>query len=150
RWSRERVLRDERLREIRLAGVRPRFRHRRTHLHHRAELAVRGQAGSEAPPGNERHGAEAMMARHKRLLMVVGILAGVGLAALLGTQAFRGNIMLFFDPSQIAAGEAPVDKRFRLGGMVEKGSVQKTPGTLDIRFLVTDFKHTVAVSYSGI
>ena len=59
--------------------------------------------------------------------------------------------MFFFDPTQIAAGEVPpADKRFRLGGMVEKGSVQKTPGTLDIRFLVTDFKHTVPVKYSGI
>ena len=91
-----------------------------------------------------------MMSRYKRMWMVAGIVVGVGLAAWLGTQAFRSNVMFFFDPTQIAAGEAPTDKRFRLGGMVEKGSVQKTPGTLDIHFLVTDFKHTVAVSYSGI
>jgi cytochrome c-type biogenesis protein CcmE len=91
-----------------------------------------------------------MTARRKRMLMVIGILAGVGLAAWMGTQAFKSNIMLFFDPTQIAAGEAPSDKRFRLGGMVEKGSLQKTPGTLDIQFLVTDFKHTVPVKYSGI
>ena len=91
-----------------------------------------------------------MIARQKRMLMVVGILAGVGLAAWLGTQAFKSSIMLFFDPTQIAAGEAPADKRFRLGGMVEKGSVQKTPGTLDSQFLVTDFKHTVSVKYSGL
>ena len=91
-----------------------------------------------------------MMPRHKRMVMVAGILAGVGLAAWLGTQAFRSNVMFFFDPTQIASGEAPADKRFRLGDMVEKGSVHKTPGTLDIRFLVTDFKHTVPVSYSGI
>ena len=91
-----------------------------------------------------------MMARYKRMWMVAGILAGVGLAAWLGTQAFRSNVMFFFDPSQISAGEAPADKRFRLGGMVAKGSVQKTPGTLDIHFMVTDFKHTVPVSYSGI
>ena len=91
-----------------------------------------------------------MMSRYKRMWMVAGIVGGVGLAAWLGTQAFRSNVMFFFDPTQIAAGEAPTDKRFRLGGMVEKGSVQKTPGTLDIHFLVTDFKHTVPVSYSGI
>jgi len=91
-----------------------------------------------------------MTPRRKRMLMVVGIVAGVGLAAWMGTQAFKSNIMLFFDPSQIAAGDAPADKRFRLGGMVEKGSVQKTPGTLDIQFLVTDFRHTVPVKYSGI
>jgi len=91
-----------------------------------------------------------MIARHKRMVMVAGILAGVGLAAWLGMQAFRSNVMFFFDPTQIAAGEAPADKRFRLGGMVEKGSVRKTPGTLDIEFLVTDFKHTVPVKYSGL
>jgi cytochrome c-type biogenesis protein CcmE len=91
-----------------------------------------------------------MMARHKRLLMVLGIIAGVSVAALLGFQAFKSNVMFFFDPSQIAAGEAPADERFRLGGMVEKGSIDKTPGTLDVNFLVTDFRHTVAVKYSGI
>jgi len=91
-----------------------------------------------------------MMARHKRLLLVLGIVAGVSVAALLAFQAFRSNVMFFFDPSQVAAGDAPQDKRFRLGGMVEKGSLDKTSGTLDVKFLVTDFKHTVAVKYSGI
>jgi cytochrome c-type biogenesis protein CcmE len=91
-----------------------------------------------------------MMARHKRLLVVLGIVAGVSVAALLGFQAFKSNVMFFFDPSMIAAGDAPSDERFRLGGMVEKGSIAKTPGTLDVKFLVTDFKHTVAVKYSGI
>jgi cytochrome c-type biogenesis protein CcmE len=91
-----------------------------------------------------------MMARYKRMWMVGGILAGVGIAAWLATNAFRENVMFFFDPSQIVAGEAPPDKRFRLGGMVAKGSVEKTVGTLDVHFLVTDFKHTVPVSYSGI
>jgi cytochrome c-type biogenesis protein CcmE len=84
------------------------------------------------------------------MLLVGGIVAGVSLAAGLGMLAFRKNVMFFFDPTQIAAGEAPQGKRFRMGGMVTKGSVQKTPGTLDIHFLVTDFKHTVPVSYSGI
>jgi len=91
-----------------------------------------------------------MMARHKRMLMVFGIVAGVGVAVAFAVQAFRSNVMFFFDPTQIAAGDAPADKRFRLGGMVEKGSLQKTPGTLDVSFLVTDFKHTVPVKYSGI
>jgi cytochrome c-type biogenesis protein CcmE len=91
-----------------------------------------------------------MMARHKRMMLVFGILAGVGLAAWLGTQAFRSNVMFFFDPSQIVAGEVPPGERFRLGGMVAKGSVEKTAGTLEVHFLVTDFKHTVPVTYSGI
>jgi cytochrome c-type biogenesis protein CcmE len=84
------------------------------------------------------------------MTLVLGIVAGVSVAAWLGMQAFRANVMFFFDPSQIAAGEAPAGERFRLGGMVEKGSVEKTSGTLDIRFLVTDFRHTVPVKYSGI
>jgi cytochrome c-type biogenesis protein CcmE len=91
-----------------------------------------------------------MTPRHKRLTLVLGIVAGVSVAAWLGMQAFRSNVMFFFDPSQIVAGEAPAGERFRLGGMVEKGSVVKTAGTLDIQFLVTDFKHTVPVKYSGI
>ena len=91
-----------------------------------------------------------MTPRHKRMTLVASILAGVSLAAWLGMQAFRGNVMFFFNPSQIAAGQAPAGERFRLGGMVEKGSVERTAGSLDIRFLVTDYKHTVRVKYSGI
>lgn len=91
-----------------------------------------------------------MMARHKRLLMVLGIVAGVGIAAFLASKAFQSNVMFFFDPSQIAAGEAPANERFRMGGMVVKGSIEKTPGTLDVKFQVTDFKHTVAVTYDKI
>ena len=91
-----------------------------------------------------------MTPRQKRMLMVVMILVGVGVAATLGMQALRSNVMFFFDPSQVAAGEVPKGERFRLGGMVVKGSIEKTPGTLDVRFLVTDFKHTVPVTYSKI
>ena len=90
------------------------------------------------------------MARHKRLLMVLGIIAGVGLASFLALTAFKDNVMLYYDPSKLASQPPKPAERFRLGGMVEKGSVQKTPGSLDIRFLVTDFKHTVPVTYSGI
>jgi cytochrome c-type biogenesis protein CcmE len=84
------------------------------------------------------------------MALVAGIVVGVSVAAWLGTLAFRDNVMFFFDPSQIAAGEAPDGKRFRLGGMVVKGSIEKKPGTLDVRFQVTDYKHTVAVTYDKI
>jgi cytochrome c-type biogenesis protein CcmE len=84
------------------------------------------------------------------MVMVTGIVAGVSLAAWLGLKALQANVMFFFDPSQVAAGEAPAGERFRLGGMVVKGSVEKTAGTLDVRFLVTDYKHTVPVTYSKI
>jgi cytochrome c-type biogenesis protein CcmE len=91
-----------------------------------------------------------MTARQRRLVLVLGILAGVTIAAVLATQAFRSNVMFFFDPSQIAQGEAPSGERFRLGGMVEKGSVQRSPGSLEVRFTVTDFQHSVPVSYTGV
>ena len=90
-----------------------------------------------------------MMARHKRLWMVVGILAGVSVAAWLGTQAFRSNVMFFFDPTQIAGGEAPVDKRFRLGGMVEKGSVKRQADGVTVQFIVTDTAKSIPVTFRG-
>ena len=91
-----------------------------------------------------------MTPRQKRMVLVASIVAGVGFAAWLTMQALEKNVMFFFNPTQIAAGEAPQGQRFRMGGMVEKGSVVKTEGTLDIQFLVTDFRHTVPVKYSGI
>jgi cytochrome c-type biogenesis protein CcmE len=84
------------------------------------------------------------------MVLVGGILLGVGIAAALATQAFRSNVMFFFDPTQIAQGDAPVGDRFRLGGMVEKGSVARTPGSLEVRFMVTDFQNTIPVSYIGV
>lgn len=88
--------------------------------------------------------------RRRRLLLVLGILAGVGIAGALALTAFKKNVMFFFDPSQVAAGQAPAGERFRLGGMVEKGSVVRTPGTLDIQFVVTDFAHRVTVKYDKV
>jgi cytochrome c-type biogenesis protein CcmE len=91
-----------------------------------------------------------VIARQKRMLLVAGIVAGVSLAAWLATKAFLGNVMYSYNPTEIAAGKVPDNKRFRLAGMVEKGSVEKVPGTLDVNFLMTDFKHTLRVTYSGI
>jgi cytochrome c-type biogenesis protein CcmE len=91
-----------------------------------------------------------MTPRQRRLALVVGILAGVSVAALLAMRAFEDNVMFFFDPSQVATGEAPVDKRFRLGGMVRPGTVQRTPGSLEMSFIVTDFKRDVPVRYEGV
>jgi cytochrome c-type biogenesis protein CcmE len=84
------------------------------------------------------------------MALVGGIVAGVSVAVVFAMQAFRLNVEGFFNPSQIAAREAPVDRRFKLGGMVEKGSVQRTPGSLEVRFVVTDFAKTVPVVYTGV
>jgi cytochrome c-type biogenesis protein CcmE len=91
-----------------------------------------------------------MTPRRRRLLWVLGIVAGVGLAGTLALRAFQQNVMFYFDPSKIAAGEVHPGQRFRLGGMVEKGSLERTPGTLDVRFIVTDFKHSVKVRYDKV
>jgi cytochrome c-type biogenesis protein CcmE len=88
--------------------------------------------------------------RRKRLTIVLFLLAGLGTAVGLTTYALRQNINLFYDPSQIAAGEAPVDVRIRAGGMVEEGSVQRDPDSLRVRFRVTDFSSTIPVVYDGI
>jgi len=65
-------------------------------------------------------------------------------------MASRQNIMFYYDPTQVATGHAPADKRFRIGGMVVKGSVQRKPGDLKVRFVLTDFAHEVPVEYSGV
>jgi cytochrome c-type biogenesis protein CcmE len=82
--------------------------------------------------------------------LVVGILVGVSAAVALAVRAMNENVMFFFDPTQVASGEAPIDKRFRLGGMVRPGTVVREPGTLEMRFVVTDFQKDVSVKYSGI
>lgn len=91
-----------------------------------------------------------MTPRQRRLWLVIGIVAGVGIAGAFALTAMRENVMFFFDPSQVVAGAAPVQERFRLGGMVTKGSVQREPGSMQVRFTVTDFKHDVPVTYSGV
>ena len=91
-----------------------------------------------------------MTPRRRRLIWVLGIITGVGLAAALSLRAFQQNVTFYFDPSKIAAGAVHPGQSFRLGGMVEKGSVVRTPGTLVVSFVVTDFKHTVPVRYSKV
>ena len=91
-----------------------------------------------------------MTPRRKRLYVVLAILGGVAASVSLAVMASRENIMFYFDPSQVVAGKAPAEKRFRIGGMVVKGSVQRKPGDLKVRFVLTDFAHEVPVEYSGV
>lgn len=89
-------------------------------------------------------------ARKKRLLFIGLVLAGVAVSAIFATMAFRNNILYFFSPSQIADGEAPTERQFRLGGMVVDGSLERAEGSLTVDFVVTDNIHNVPVSYTGI
>jgi len=88
--------------------------------------------------------------RKKRLLIIFGLLAGVAIAVGLALSALKQNINLFYTPTQIATGEAPHDTRIRAGGMVEKGSLVRSADSLDVRFVVTDFKKSVTITYRGI
>ncbi|AOE86476.1 cytochrome c maturation protein CcmE [Pseudomonas sp. TCU-HL1] len=88
--------------------------------------------------------------RKKRLYIIIAILAGVGIAVALALSALQQNINLFYTPTQIANGEAPQDTRIRAGGMVEKGSVQRSGDSLDVQFVVTDFAKSVTIRYHGI
>ncbi len=91
-----------------------------------------------------------MTPRRKRLLAVTAIVAGVAAATTLAMLAFEENLLYFYNPTQVHAGEAPTDRMFRIGGMVTEGSVQRTEGTLKIRFVVTDYRESVPVNYEGL
>ena len=88
-----------------------------------------------------------MKPRLKRTLAIVFGLAALGAATALVLSAFRENLVFFFTPSQVAANEAPQGRTFRIGGMVEKGSVQRTG--VEVRFVVTDTAKSIPVVYSG-
>ena len=86
----------------------------------------------------------------KRLSLIALMMLGVGIAVTLGLNAFNKNILFFFSPSQIAAGEAPVGDTFRVGGMVVDGSVSRSSTDLSVTFELSDTANQVQVTYTGI
>jgi len=88
--------------------------------------------------------------RRRRLTFVLILVGGVGIAAALTLYALSQNINLFFSPSQIAAGEAPLARDIRVGGLVVPGSVQREIGSLRVVFALTDNAEQVQVYYEGI
>jgi len=91
-----------------------------------------------------------MTPRRQRLLTVALILSGVGLAVGLALQAFEENLLFFYSPTQVLAGEPPAERKFRVGGLVAADSVSREPGELEVRFDVTDNQNTVRVFYNGV
>ena len=91
-----------------------------------------------------------MKPRHKRIALIAAGLAVLGLAAALVLNAFRSNLVFFYSPSQVAAREAPQGRNFRIGGLVEKGSVKRQPDGVTVRFVVTDTAKSVPVTFTGI
>lgn len=91
-----------------------------------------------------------MNKRTRRKLLIFGIVFGVGLATVLGLTAFQENLLYFYSPTQVKAGEAPDTRAFRIGGLVVNGSVVREEGSLKILFDLTDNAEIMTVEYSGI
>jgi cytochrome c-type biogenesis protein CcmE len=91
-----------------------------------------------------------MTPRQKRMTTVAVILAGVGIATAFALQAFQKNLLYYYSPTQIQAGEAPDTRIFRVGGLVQDGSFSRETGSLEAKFTLTDYQNTVKVSYTGV
>src|SRR4030095_15233621 len=91
-----------------------------------------------------------MKRRHKRIAFIFVGLAGLGVAAYLVANAFRNNLVFFFSPTQVAAKEAPVNRTFRTGELVQEGTLKRDSDGLTVRFTVTDTAANVPVVYKGI
>jgi cytochrome c-type biogenesis protein CcmE len=84
-------------------------------------------------------------------MMLVGlILLGVGSAVTFALTAFQENLLYFYSPSEVSAGKAPLDRVFRVGGMVTEGSYNRPAGSLEARFVLTDYASNVTVRYTGV
>ena len=91
-----------------------------------------------------------MKARQQRIALIVGGLAVLGIAAALVLNAFQSNLVFFFSPTQVASGEAPKGRLFRIGGMVKEGSLAREADGVTVRFVVTDTAREMTVNYKGI
>jgi cytochrome c-type biogenesis protein CcmE len=91
-----------------------------------------------------------MKRRHRRIAFIVVGLAGLSIAAYLVTSAFRNNLVFFFSPTQVAAKEAPVGRTFRIGGLVQEGTLKREQDGLTVHFTVTDTAQSIPVVYKGI
>ena len=90
-----------------------------------------------------------MKPRHRRFAWIAAGVAVLGLAVTLVLNAFQSNLVFFFTPSQVVAKEAPQGRPFRIGGLVEAGSLQRMPNSLDVKFIVTDTVQRLPVTYNG-
>ena len=91
-----------------------------------------------------------MKTRHKRMIIIIAGMAVLGIALTLIFKAFNSNMVFFFSPSDVQANQAPADRAFRLGGLVELGSLQREDDGVTVHFKVTDNASTIPVIYTGI
>ncbi len=88
--------------------------------------------------------------RQQRLILILLMLAGIGVAVSFALKAFNENLMYFFSTTEVVQGKAPKDAKFRLGGMVVDGSISRPDNGIMVKFTLTDYSEKVTVQYSGI
>ncbi len=91
-----------------------------------------------------------MLPRHRRILGLIVVLLGVGSASFFVLKSFQQNLLYYFTPIQVQSGEAPTEREFRMGGLVQPGSVRRTEGSVAVEFFLTDGNVAIIVQYSGI
>ncbi|MEL6367153.1 MAG: cytochrome c maturation protein CcmE [Pseudomonadota bacterium] len=91
-----------------------------------------------------------MTPRQQRMLSVGLLLGGLALVSALSIGAFKENTGFYFELDQVAAGETPPDRAFRVGGLVKEGSLYREPGSLELEFTLTDTKNELVVAYTGV
>ena len=91
-----------------------------------------------------------MNKRSRRKVLIFAIVFGVAIATVLGLTAFEENLLYFYSPTQVKAGDAPTSHSFRVGGLVVDGSVKRAPDSLKIEFDVTDNTESMTIEYTGI
>lgn len=91
-----------------------------------------------------------MTPRQRRTTLIIGGLVAIGISTFFVLRAFNENLVFFYTPTQISSKEAPINKNFRIGGMVVQNSLQREPGGLKVAFVVTDMVNSIPVEYSGI
>lgn len=91
-----------------------------------------------------------MKLRHKKLALIGGALALLGIIAALVLNALNSNIALYISPTDVKNGKAPADKLFRIGGLVKEASIQRQADGVTIRFIITDTENDIPVDYVGI
>ena len=91
-----------------------------------------------------------MNKRSRRKVLILAVVFGVAISAVLGLTAFEENLLYFYSPTQVKAGEAPQTHSFRVGGLVVDGSVKRAPDSLMVQFDVTDNVESMTIEYTGI
>lgn len=91
-----------------------------------------------------------MLPRHRRFTGLIVVLFGVSLASFFVLKSFQENLLYYFTPVQVQSGEAPIDREFRMGGLVVPGSFKREEGSLSVEFVLTDGGASIRVKYTGL